>query len=303
MKYIFIFLVGCLTISGCSKNDVESPDFEVSYDANKTYKVEDTVNFKFVGNAENIVFYSGMPGNNYGNLTRKQETGIPRLNFTTTLNYAGQVNTLKLVASTDFNGKYTDTDVLAAKWDEITAPLATSVTARATGNIDLNGFLTTDNKPVYLAFIYTGYNHATLNQPKWSITAFTLNNILADGSINPITTASEMGWTQIDFKNNTTVWSLPTTGLISIDGTTPATGITKLKDDNDDWAISKPLNFKRVNVETGVSIKNLASAKLDSYSYVFSKEGTYKVAFIAFNTNQSDRREILKELTITINPK
>ncbi|RZK65220.1 MAG: DUF5017 domain-containing protein, partial [Pedobacter sp.] len=198
---------------------------------------------------------------------------------------------------------YTPADVVAATWDEIPAVLATSATARVSGNIDLNGFLTTDNKPVYLAFIYTGYNHATLNQPKWSITAFTLSNILADGSINPISTAAEIGWAQIDFKNNTTSWSLPTTGLISIDGTTPVTGITKLKDDNEDWAISKPLNLKRVNAETGVSIKNLASAKLNSYPYIFSKEGTYKVVFVAFNATQSDRREIVKELTITINPK
>ena len=297
--------MGCLAFASCVKTDVDTPEFDVSFDNNKIYHEEDTVIFHFSGNAENIVFYPGIPGFNYDNINRLEKEGIPRLNFTTTLNNAGQTNTIHLLASTDFNGKYTTENVEAANWTDITAKalFATSATARASGNVDLTEFLDNKNKPLYLAFRYTGYKHSTLKQPKWAITAFTINNILADGTTMPITIATETGWSQVDFKNNTTQWLLPTSGLISIDGTTVVNGQEKSNEDNDDWAITKPLNLRKTNPDVGISIKNMASARINTHPYIFSKAGTYKIVFVAFNANNVSQKEVVKELNITINPK
>lgn len=303
MKNLATIVAGILLLSACSKSEVVEPQFDISFE-NKNYKAGDTVVFNFEGNAENMILYPGTPGADYEKRDRVEEQGTPILNFTSTLNNAGQVNTLKLLASTDFNGRYTQQDVAAASWVDITsrAQLATSATARASGNIDLSDFLTVENKPLYLAFRYLGYQHATLKQPKWALTVFAVNNRLADGSLMPITIAAETGWGKIDFKNVTTQWSTPATGLISIDGTTVVAGAEKLNEDNDDWAISKPLNLKRVNPDKGIVLKHLSASKVESYSYVFPEAGTYKVVCVGFNTNEGSRKEVIKELTITINP-
>ncbi|WP_256011441.1 DUF5017 domain-containing protein [Desertivirga xinjiangensis] len=303
MRYLVMLCIGVFTLSACTKNEVGSPVFEVSFDKSKTYKEGDTVVFNITGNAENFSFYPGSSGFNYAYKDRIQLDGTPVLNFSTLLNYAGQVNTIKLWASVDFNGKYTESDVKAATWKELNASYATAATERPSGEIDLTEFLNPENKPLYLAFQYLGYFHATLRQPKWTIRSFKIDNKVTDGSIIPVVSTAEIGWSQLDFKNNTTVWSLPATGLISIDGTTvPASGI-KTKDDNDDWAISKPIDLRKTKPDQSIPVKHLLSGNLDSYKYVYTKAGTYKGVFVAFNQNIDSREEVIKEFTITINPK
>ncbi len=55
-----------LGITSCTKwDEVESPEgLQVSTDK-LTYTAGDTVRFKFSGNADNIVFWSGKPGQKY----------------------------------------------------------------------------------------------------------------------------------------------------------------------------------------------------------------------------------------------
>ena len=302
MKHLSIALLAILSLAACTKNEISTPEFNMSF-SDKAYKEGDTVLFNLEGNAENLVFYPGTPGFNYENRDRIQAEGVPTLNFTSTLNYVGETNTLKLLASTDFSGKYTKAGVEAASWTDITsrALLATSATARASGNINLSDFLTTDHKPVYLAFQYLGYKHATLNQPKWAFTVFTLNNVLTGGTSVPISLATELGWAQVDFKNETTQWALPVTGLVSIDGTTVGTA-PKTNDDNDDWVITKALNLRKVNPDISVPLKNLGGAKVNTFSFIYTKAGTYKGVFIGFNSISGQKKEVKREFTITINP-
>lgn len=302
MKNLSIALLAILSLAACTKNEISTPEFNVSFQ-DKAYKEKDTVVFNLEGDAENMVFYPGTPGFSYENRDRIQAEGVPTLNFSSTLNYLGETNTLKLLASTNFSGKYAAADIQAATWTDITsrALLATSATARASGNINLSDFLTPDNKPVYLAFQYLGYNHVTLKQPKWAFTVFTLNNVLTDGTPTPISLATELGWAQIDFKNETTQWATPVSGLVSIDGTTVGT-TPKTNDDNDDWVITKALNLRKVNPDISVPVKNLGGAKVNTYSFVYEKAGVYKAVFIGFNSISGEKKEVKREFTITIKP-
>jgi hypothetical protein len=299
MKYFTISIAFFLLITACKKIEVAKPEFTVSY-PEKAYKAGDTVNFTLKGNAQNITFYSGDAGFNYDNISRVKADGTPLLTFSTTLINPGEMNTLKVLASNNFNGNYTATNVQSATWTDITtrAALATSTTAKASGNVDLSDFVTADNKPVYLAYQYLGYKHATLKQPRWTFTALGVNNILSDGAIMQLASATEMGWVAFDFKNTTTSWALPLTGLNSIDGA----AVASVNEDNDDWIVSRPLNLKKAKPDVGIVIQNLGSAKLERYSYIYTKAGKYHVVFLGFNNSIDDRKEIKSEFTITVNP-
>jgi hypothetical protein len=274
--------------------------FDVTVE-NKVYHVNDTVRFLFSGNAQNIVFYSGLPGNNYANKDRVKAVGKPELEFTSFLNYAGETNTLKLLASADFSGKMDSAGIYGATWTDITAraALATTAADKLSGVIDLTEF---KEKPVYLAFKYLGYKHATLKQPKWTIKTFVINNTVAAGVVLPVTATSDLGWTAFDLKNPTTVWALPSTGVISIDGTTVSAGVIKLNDDNEDWAISRKLDLQKAIPDAGLPLRHLGSNALDDYSYIYTQAGTYEVTFVAFNNTIDDQQTVVRKMTITIVP-
>ena len=98
---LYIGIMGLIALASCKKLDVENPDFEVTTEKT-TYKVGEVVNFQFTGNPDLITVYRGIAGENYDFRARTSAEGIPQLNFTTLIQNTGQVNTLRLMASTDF---------------------------------------------------------------------------------------------------------------------------------------------------------------------------------------------------------
>ncbi len=65
MNKIISFFTICLIAVSCTKRDkIEAPDFDVTT-SSTTYKVGDTITFNISGDPQNIVFWSGMPGNVY----------------------------------------------------------------------------------------------------------------------------------------------------------------------------------------------------------------------------------------------
>jgi hypothetical protein len=298
MKFRYSYLMCLFIISACTKISVNAPDFNVST-TKVTYKVGDSVVFKISGNVQNIVFYSGESNKNYEYRNRNLATGTPQLVFTSYLQTPGEPNTLQLLASTNFNGTYDATNIAAATWTDITsrASLSTGADNTTSGTVNLTDFLTDDNKPLYLAYRYQGLFNATLKQPTWTIRTFNVNNVLPDGSYL-ISSIDNIGWFAVDYKNPTIVWGIASTGQISINGTT--TGSTN--DDNDDWIVSKPLNLKKTIPDAGLPIQNLGSAVVNSYSYIYTAPGTYKVYFRAFNSSIDDQDEIIREITLTVTP-
>lgn len=300
MNKIILYLSCLVLCTSCRKMMADNIVFDVVTDAS-VYHAGDTVQFRFSGNAESIVFYSGLPGNNYANKDRVKAEGKPELQFTTFLNYPGQTNTLQLLVSQDFSGKIDSAGIYSATWTDITsrAALATTNVDKLSGFIDLSEF---KNKPVYFAFKYLGYKHATLRQPKWTIKTFAVNNTLPDGSVLPVAATNNLGWVSFDLKNTTTVWALPSTGVISIDGTTVSGTLPKTNENNEDWAISKMTDLQKAVPDAGLPLKHLGSNMLELYEQVYNTPGTYEVAFVAFNNTINDQQTVVKKMTITVLP-
>jgi len=298
MKCCSIFLCSLVFFS-CTKMKVNAPDLVVAA-TTTTIRAGDTAQFKFTGNPENIVFYSGEPGSNYIYRDRITGDGIPQLNFTSHLQNAGEVNTLSLLVSTDFKGVADSAGIVNATWTDITsrATLSTGTDKTPSGTIDLTDFKAA-HKPVYFAFRYQGYNHATLKQPTSFIRTCNVLNVLPDGKASLSAGIDRMGWATYSFKNPTVSWTITTgtnTATLGINGT--ASGSTK--DDNDDWIISRGFNLQDVTPDAGLSIRSLSTVAITGYNYVYTKPGTYTATFVAFNNSADDQKTVVREVTITV---
>lgn len=113
---------------GCNKDKVEAITFGVSSDA-LSYKLGDSITFKFAGYADYITYYSGekvavptasLLGNRYEFRNRALAKGKAILEFQSLLQNAGQANSLSLLVSRNFNGKYDSANIVAATWVDIT---------------------------------------------------------------------------------------------------------------------------------------------------------------------------------------
>ena len=297
MKHkIYIGLMAVLALGSCKKLEVDAPDFNVTTDKT-TYKVGENVIFKFTGNPDLISVYRGIAGENYDFRTRTVATGIPQLNFTTLIQNTGQTNTLRLMASTNFSGKYDPAGIAAATWTDITsrATLSTGTDNTASGTIDLSDFKT--DKPVYLAFKYLGYFHATLKQPSWFLRTFNVNNVLPEGRTSVIAAIGQVGWVGVDVKNPSVVWGVPATGQVTINGT----ATDAINADNEDWVISRAFNLSSVSADAGLGLKT-ATTVLNEYAYAFTAAGTYTVTFIATNASRDESSQVIRQVKLTIEP-
>jgi len=298
MKHIHIlFLCSLSLLFSCRKLEVAAPSFDISI-SGTTFKVGDTVRFAFSGQADNITFYSGEPGFSYQYKDRTTGDGIPQLQFTSYLQNRGETNTLKLLVSTDFNGAYDSAGIMKATWTDITgqAVLSTGADKTPSGIIDLSAFAK-QQKPVYIALRYLGYYSDSLKQPSWSIRTFDIKHVLPD-KVSTIVATSQAGWAAFDLKNPTVAWNVPTSGQVVINGTIA----NSTKEDNDDWLISRAFDLRMVVRDAGVSIRDLGSATVDSYYYIYNKPGTYTLTFVAFNDSVDEHREVVKAFTITVAP-
>jgi hypothetical protein len=288
---IYTGIIGALALTSCKKTiDVNKVDFDVNTDKT-TYKVGDPVIFNFSGNPDNIAFYSGEVGNKYEFRNRLKAEGTPALAFTSFAQYGTQTNTLQLLASTTFSGKV-DSTVANGGWIDITdkATFSTGADNVASGTINLTQFV--GDKPVYIAFHYTGTAGST--QKTWTIKNMNVTNKLTSGNTLSVADLSNIGFTQISLKNPAAIWS------ISISQIRIAGGNDKAAE-NDDWIVSQALNLDKVSPDSGTALKSITST-LSNYTYIFKTPGTYKVSFIATNATKDNSDQKVVEKTITITP-
>lgn len=289
---LIIGVVAIAAFASCSKKLSTDPlSFSVTTNST-TYHAGDTVHFTFTGDPNIISFYSGENGHNYAYINRTTIDGTPQLQFTSYAQYGAQLNTLQLMVSNDFTGTYDSTHIAQATWTDITsrATLSTGANNTPSGIVDLSDFLAQE-KPIYIAFKYNGVSGTT--QKTWTINNLTLNLLEADSvTMLPITTLATAGWYQVSLKNPAAVWSISTTQLHIGGGNATAA-------DNDDWVISKLLYLNSVLPDVAVPIKNITE-KVNSFDYVFSKPGTYKVVFLAANASADEQSSMTKEIDLTI---
>jgi hypothetical protein len=293
MKYLFLIAVTVLTFSCKKEPAVDMPDFDVTVEKT-TYAIGDTVKFKFTGMANIITFYSGEPGKDYKNKDRFTVNGKPEMQFTSYSQFGPQANTLQLMVSSDFRNVLDMESVEQANWTDITsrATLSTGADNTPSGVIDLSDVSRADT-PIYLAFRYTGKKFTT-SQPTWTIKNLVVNNKTEDGSTVQVANMANLSWGFVDFLNTTKFWTFSATQLQIAGG---AIGT----DDNDDWIISKPLQLNRIQRSLGVSVRSNPTALQTGFNFPgYSAKGTYTVTFEAINANRWDKKQVVKEFTITV---
>jgi hypothetical protein len=297
---------------------LEPSDFDVKTAAS-TYKVGETVQFDLAGNPDVITFYSGELGSKYENRMRTQLAGAPKLLFQAQMQQGKFSNgdTLQLLVAS--NVKSADSaSLIGATWTDITNrntkwAKTMSTTFVASDTIDLADFNTAES--VSLAFKVIGKKDTSVAQRKWSIQNLVVNNNLPDGTVTPVvSTFANAGWIQLSTKNFAYAWDVGTpnvSGVTALKNTSGGTirtaypitfepSTTKGTDDNEDWLISSPINLKTVKADAGFVVKNTTSAPQTNYKYVFKKAGVYTVNFVGLNANITDKKEVVKQIQVTI---
>ncbi|MVN20465.1 DUF5017 domain-containing protein [Mucilaginibacter arboris] len=330
-KYLILTML-LLACAACNKNVAVMPvAFDVISAKNSgvaatVFSTKDTVQFNFTGNPDVITYFSGEAGKNYDFRNRVSAAGMPQLQFSSILANGTQPSSLSLLVSSDFKGVVanniygvltrdtaaTNANIAAAAWTDITsrATLSTGgTTAVPSGVINLSDLST--GKPVYIAFKYTAA--AGTIQNKWTISALSLNNVLADGTtytianLNAPTTAFTNygnttygpGWAvSYDPKKNVNNYAwvyTDKTSLVITGATTAATATAPAEA----WAVMGPIDLTRVTPDAGVGIKSI-SARLASYSYNYTTAGSYNAVFVASNNTNDGSNMLVKKIPLTI---
>ena len=290
-------------LASCTKRDsLDTPAFTVKTDK-ATYKKGDSVIFRFDGEPDIITFWSGERGAEYQFRNRTVMTGgVPNLSFSSRVLYGGQANNFHVMVSTDFSGTYTPAGIQAATWKEISSRFTLATAAlNAIGDETQSGVsdisdLVEKGKPLFIAYKYTGTTPVDANDKMrtWRVMSFNLNAKFPDGTSASVANIGSAGWIAVDVLNPVNFWKISST-LLDF----PPNSAT---DPSEDWVISKPFNISTempVSPDKGLAIKEFNQRKPE-HVYQFAKAGTYKVAFVASNTNAKGMKTVVKELEIKI---
>ncbi|MDQ7948540.1 MAG: DUF5017 domain-containing protein [Pedobacter sp.] len=336
LKYYQIF-AGLLLLGSC-KNDflaeVKEPTLEVS-SPKTTYKVGDVIDFNISGESDIITFYSGEPQSEFAyrdsHVVDVSSAGV-NMNFniaaTGNATSQGTLNAttppqLTVWASTDLNDDYTPAGVQKATWVDITsrfkyATTATFISASPTvGGVSVNDLIK-PGKPLYI-----GFRHETKPQAvappvggitrSWLFEAFSMTS-QKNISTNPNATwmpqfynLQQAGFRLVDMYGK----AAPSRSLINATRLTLLGNLYDAVNDpgNDpntvNWGITRGMYFDKVDLggDKGIALKDQAKdAALTNYSYTYTTPGIYKATFVATTNNATHRKEVVREITITINP-
>jgi len=303
----YLILAGFSLLASCKKIELTggTPDFQVTT-TGTTFKVGENVKFTITGNPGLISFYSGEVYREYVFKDGRIVTAGPlNLSFTSAVTGGTQSNQLSVLASTDFDGNYTDLSrIQAATWSNITSrfALGTTATFLASGVNDISD-LRVPGKPLYIAYKYLT-NPQTVGgvARSWMIQAFSFTSTTALGSLT-IGDLSNSGFQIIQQikDTSTTPRSSLTASRLTLLGNTFSTGNDP---QHEIWGISKRFNPSEIDIgpDRPVPVKGNSDAKVESFTYKFTKAGTYKVTFVGANINVNDSREVIQQLEITIIP-
>lgn len=294
MKISMMYLMLAVLSASCMKEDIASADMKVRTNAS-SYRVGDTVVFRFEGTPDNIVFYSGENGHNYALKDRLYADNDLQVDFKTLVQWGVIYDNLKLLVSNNFSGIYTKEEVDKAAWTDISDKAVFSIGQDNTpsGTVSLKSYLSpVDTGSIYLAFRYTDFQKPQQN--RWVIRSFNAVKVSPEGVQTNVATISNAGWNAVSFLNDSKGWTISTTQLLMYGGVASDT-------DNDDWVITKGFKVKESIADKGIALKNISS-NLREYSYVYKTPGVYKAVFETSSDWYSGRKVGYAEVTITITP-
>ncbi|MHA4893576.1 DUF5017 domain-containing protein [Pedobacter sp. PWIIR3] len=302
-----LLLLAVLT-GACKKEKIERPDFDATV-AKTTFKVGEPVVFSLKGNPDFVSFYSGEYLNDY-DYTGGRTLDIKSfsLSFQTRVQNGNQKDQFSVYLSSDFNGKYDIESIRSGNFQNITnlVTLSTVNTVYApSGVLDLTTLVKDRTKPLYVAFKYVVKPQDAVNgtQRNWYVRDLVLNTVTELGqsaAIDQLTAA----WTLVESGSileagrNTITAS---TGLITFRGNATTEGKAVA---TEAWVVSKAVDLNTVILgpDKSVPVKSISDTMPPVYNYVYTKPGTYKVVFATANNRINGKKELLKELTITVAP-
>jgi len=285
--------------------------FDVQADQNTPYKVGDTVKFNVSGNADLVSFYSGTVGNNYDYRDQDRYYDVAAgMSFESSKTPANSTNIdcAELLYTTDLKG-YSYNDVKSANWIALTSRffLQSELQASASnyapsGVADISDVFEA-GKPVYFAWRCKTAAASYRTQ-------FRVQNFKLDGTVIGDATLSGQLYSQMQFgfqwvqneASATQGSNLPTvtSTLLTWNGVfNNTTGPYK-----EGYAVSGPIELPRFNAgkDKPVVIVTKPGATGLQHKYVYDHAGAYEVVFVASRTNDSGQQDIIKKVTVNVEP-
>lgn len=314
MKRIFILSAALVAFCACQHDIVRVTDFKVTLDSDNTYIVGEPVTFNFDGEVDNIIFYSGETGSQYVYKDRytvpTEDVKSVNLDMSFQARY-GNAGALEVWVSNSFEGLNGEdgaadratiqamVDSNMEGWTRLDYEEGAS-TKWTEQQFDLSEYV--DN--FCIAFHWCPASASATQRHYW------INGTLAlelEGAEPTAMDISELGLVTVMMNeeiedpyyknsgNGSIILNNPKTASLIFQGV----GANELTYALDGWAISTPAPLNRVANDKAAVIKNQQNY-LTSYSYVWTKPGTYKVTFVGTNANYMSSTNEVHEFTITI---
>lgn len=314
-------------LMACSQQSIVVPvDFEVSLDPANVYRPGQPIHFKFTGDADYMVFYSGETGHEF---QYRDRTSVPmedmnsvKMNLEYTMFWGSQKKGLDVYISNTYEralfGADGEADRAAMRkmieggmegwknleYSKIEGDHGVTVNAE----YDLNDYA----ESFALAFHWhpNTYNF-TRNQSTYHVNGDIEMNFGKDNSVT--TRLNDIPFDLIvmneqdppylgknplrrgDTTSIATAHFDDSRYAINFEGTNP----TFLTYEIDVWCVSQPMPLNTVLKDTGVHIKNMMNPIYD-YEYTYDKPGTYKAVFYGVNDNYQGHTSTVREVTVVI---
>lgn len=295
MKFynVIIASVCGLALAACSQ---EAPDSKLSVTLAKgDYKAGEPVTFKISGDADNIVFYSGEVGHEYGLRDRQFADNDLMVDFVSFTDKSTGIHpNFQILLSSDFNGVYDAENVAAATWTDVTGDFALpskTSTNTPSGEVNLKKYVGEDNDNlVYLAFRYYDMD-GEAQKNRWVVRSINIRKVSPEGQETLLADIKTAGWQNVAISGSMK-WTLPGTQLLAAGN--------EATNDKDAWVVSKGFNLRSAEPSTGIVLKNIAT-DLSKYNYVYEKPGTYEAVFASTSVwyNSSSSSTTTVKVTIT----
>ncbi len=301
----------------CEENkEVTTPTFDVKADK-AVVRVGERAVFNFEGNADIISFYSGEEGNDYDyKSTNRILPAEMYMSFTimTSSGTEGYPNPARLPIyySTDFSGNYTEEDIEAATWIEITDlfKMPTDVGQQiSSGAVSMTDFFA-ESDHIYLAMYYQveTYDASAAGGEGNGRTQWNVMNFLIEGQ-----TQNDAG---VLYDPATIGWQFVYPDWDNSFGLTPEANLPNINssrvlfrsefrptEDKKVWCISGRID-KQDDVNLGfdrpLSIKSYADPAMTSYYHIYNTPGTYTASFIGVNASVYGREEVVRQVEVEV---
>lgn len=320
IKSLCFLLTSSFVFFACENTmeNVDKPDFDVRLERN-TYKLGDTITFKFKGNPDIISFYSGVSGNDYEYAHKdRYERGTVELTFQSQVrsqsgpNNFCQEDQFHMYYSNnfEFTGSTKQDSINAvqsATWTEITnkfviCPLecSSNTSYKQAGQVNIADLFEEGTK-LHIAYRYINKPYSIYgNGNIWRFSTFSMVSKTEAGDIT-LMAQNTANWQPVFIGGGWDATRFTNTGsVVTMRG--PSTN----EIEQELWAVSEgvdaSLALEKINVgpDWAYPLKTISEVPMTEYSMVYDKPGTYTAVFVAKNSNIYGNKDVIKKIQITI---